>query len=147
MLGLLEVDVRTVIDSTDHVWVEFWSEERSRYVHIDPCENLIDRPYVYEDGWGKKFEWIYAISLNQCVDVTKKYTKNWPEVLARRSARVSEEWWQKFLAFKNESFIAKMEDDERAIVETRQALDASAMEDVEVREPEEEEQRPRISGQ
>jgi peptide-N4-(N-acetyl-beta-glucosaminyl)asparagine amidase len=152
MLRLLEVDgrrldVRTVIDSTDHVWVEFWSEERNRYVHIDPCENLIDKPYVYEDGWGKKFEWIYAISLNQCVDVTRKYTKKWPEVLARRSARVSEDWWQQFLTFKNESFMATMEDDDRALIETRQALDASAVEDLEVREPEVEEQRPRISGQ
>jgi peptide-N4-(N-acetyl-beta-glucosaminyl)asparagine amidase len=152
MLGLLEVDdrrldVRTVVDSTDHVWVEFWSEERNRYVHIDPCENLIDKPYVYEDGWGKRFEWIFAISLNQCVDVTRKYTKKWPEVLARRSAKVSDEWWQRFLVFKNESFMAGMEDDERAIVETRQALDASAVEGLEAREPESEEQRPRISGQ
>ncbi len=43
-------DVRHVCDWADHVWVEVWSEAEKRWVHADPCENVYDKPLMYEVG-------------------------------------------------------------------------------------------------
>ena len=47
-------EARYVWDSTDHVWAEAWSVEQRRWLHVDPCEKAVDRPRMYERGWGKK---------------------------------------------------------------------------------------------
>jgi peptide-N4-(N-acetyl-beta-glucosaminyl)asparagine amidase len=151
MLGLFEidgvqVDARTVVDSTGHIWAEYWSEERGRYVHVDPCENLVDRPYVYEEGWGKRLEWVCAISQHQCVDVTKKYTRRLPDVLQRRGQKVDEDWWRRFVAFKSEQFATSLDEDAKAVIDSRQTLDECSVEEMSQRQLEPEELRPRTSG-
>jgi peptide-N4-(N-acetyl-beta-glucosaminyl)asparagine amidase len=37
-------EARHIGDWTDHVWTEVWSEERSEWLHADPCENKLDKP-------------------------------------------------------------------------------------------------------
>ena len=32
------------MDWTDHVWAEVWSDALGRWLHADPCENVLDRP-------------------------------------------------------------------------------------------------------
>jgi peptide-N4-(N-acetyl-beta-glucosaminyl)asparagine amidase len=145
LLATLEFDTRLVYDSTDHIWAEFWSEEKGRYVHVDPCENIVDRPLVYEEGWGKQLEWIVAIGVNQCVDVTKKYTRKWSEVVERRSRKVDEEWLQATIGGLNAEFMAELAEDVRDETETRQAQDESTFEDL-GRPVAPEEQRARASG-
>lgn len=81
----LGYDTRFVTDWTDHVWTECWSEARRRYIHLDACETAMDAPRMYESGWGKKLTYIFACSNGQCVDVTRKYTRKWDEVLSRRN--------------------------------------------------------------
>lgn len=37
-----------MLDLTDHVWCEYWSEKLDRWVHIDPCEAKVDGAGIYE---------------------------------------------------------------------------------------------------
>ncbi|CAN8255632.1 unnamed protein product [Cochlearia groenlandica] len=76
---------RLILDFTDHVWTECFSESLRRWVHLDPCEGVFDKPMLYEKGWGKKLDYVIAISKDGVCDVTKRYTKKWHEVLSRRT--------------------------------------------------------------
>ncbi|XP_022719172.1 peptide-N(4)-(N-acetyl-beta-glucosaminyl)asparagine amidase isoform X2 [Durio zibethinus] len=76
---------RLVLDFTDHVWTECYSEVLGRWMHLDPCEAIYDRPLLYEKGWEKKLNYIIAIAKDGVYDVTKRYTRKWDEVLSRRT--------------------------------------------------------------
>ncbi|CAJ1442949.1 unnamed protein product [Effrenium voratum] len=79
----LGFQARLVVDWTDHVWTELWVSHRWR--HCDPCEAAWDAPLTYEAGWGKKLSYVIAFSPQEVVDVTPRYTGNWPDVLLRRT--------------------------------------------------------------
>ena len=70
---------RYVLDATDHVWTEVWSDEFGRWVHCDACENAFDTPMVYEAGWGKKLTYIVAFGPGRgcACDVTRRYSRRW----------------------------------------------------------------------
>jgi peptide-N4-(N-acetyl-beta-glucosaminyl)asparagine amidase len=97
---------RYVMDFTDHVWTEVWLPEKNdgsgllsyipssetstlgNFVHVDPCENLIDSPLVYEQGWKKKLSYIFSVGFDEVLDVSCRYTKDfetWNEMLSRRT--------------------------------------------------------------
>ena len=44
-----------------------------------------DRPELYEAGWGKKLSYVIAFSVDEVVDVTRRYTAKYQEVKARRT--------------------------------------------------------------
>lgn len=69
-------ETRFVLDWTDHVWTEVYSEDRKRWLHCDPCENLCDKPLVYEHGWKKELSYVIAFSAEQVrYRVLKKHTR------------------------------------------------------------------------
>eukprot|EP00250_Pteridium_aquilinum_P011734 c20270_g1_i1 orf=444-2627(-) len=76
---------RLVLDFTDHVWTECFSNFLGRWIHLDPCEGAFDKPLLYEQGWGKKLNYLIAFSKDGVLDVTKRYTRNWEEVRLRRT--------------------------------------------------------------
>uniref|UniRef100_A0A7N0T4Q8 Transglutaminase-like domain-containing protein n=1 Tax=Kalanchoe fedtschenkoi TaxID=63787 RepID=A0A7N0T4Q8_KALFE len=76
---------RLIMDFTDHVWTECFSTVLGRWMHLDPCEGVYDNPLLYEKGWKKKLNYVIAIARDGIYDVTKRYTKTWPEVLSRRN--------------------------------------------------------------
>lgn len=84
-------DARYILDWTDHVWCEVFSESQKRWLHVDPCENTLDKPLIYEHGWNKKLSYIIGFSSYECIDVTWRYTSKTEEVLARRN-ECDEQW-------------------------------------------------------
>ncbi|KDP23653.1 hypothetical protein JCGZ_23486 [Jatropha curcas] len=76
---------RLILDFTDHVWTECFSPYLGRWMHLDPCEAVYDKPLLYEKGWGKKLNYVIAIAKDGVHDVTKRYTRKWLEVLSRRN--------------------------------------------------------------
>ncbi|XP_057439470.1 peptide-N(4)-(N-acetyl-beta-glucosaminyl)asparagine amidase [Lotus japonicus] len=78
-------DSRLILDFTDHVWMECFSQYIGRWIHLDPCEGIYDRPLLYEKGWNKKLNYVIAIAKDGAYDVTKRYTRKWHEVLSRRT--------------------------------------------------------------
>lgn len=77
-------ETRYVLDWTDHVWCEIYSKSEKRWLHIDPCEACLDKPLIYEHGWGKKLTYVIAFSNQEIVDVTWRYSSKHQEVLQRR---------------------------------------------------------------
>ncbi|KAF3330135.1 peptide-N(4)-(N-acetyl-beta-glucosaminyl)asparagine amidase [Carex littledalei] len=77
-------DARLILDFTDHVWTECYSQVHGRWMHLDPCEGIYDNPLLYEKGWGKKLNYVIGIAKDGVHDVTRRYTRKWHEVLSRR---------------------------------------------------------------
>ncbi|XP_058072309.1 peptide-N(4)-(N-acetyl-beta-glucosaminyl)asparagine amidase isoform X2 [Magnolia sinica] len=76
---------RLILDFTDHVWTECFSEYLGRWMHLDPCEGIYDRPLLYETGWNKNLTYVIGIAKDGVHDVTRRYTRKWQEVLSRRN--------------------------------------------------------------
>ncbi|VDM53298.1 unnamed protein product [Angiostrongylus costaricensis] len=86
MASAMDFDTRFVYDVTDHVWVELWITESDNWVHCDPCENVVDRPLLYEKGWGKKLSYVLAFGFDHVCDVTWRYSVNHKKTLRLRKS-------------------------------------------------------------
>lgn len=106
-----------VSDWTDHVWVEAYSEDQNRWLH---CDNDVDTPLMYESGWGKKLTYIIGASYEGVVDVTRRYTRKWEEVLGRRTL-CTEEWLTSYLSKVNHDLISAQPAASQAVIRARQA--------------------------
>lgn len=146
----LGFETRIVVDLTDHVWSEIYDERRNQWISIDTGEEKSDTPLLYEAGWGKKLTYCFACSGVEVVDVTRRYTRQWDEVLKRRDL-ASEEWVAQFLEAKNAQLAARIADpEERERIRTRRLREIAELEGRsnadEQREPKAQELEGRITG-
>jgi len=59
--------------STDHTWNEFWDEDWTQW---EPVNGYVNRPLVYENGWGKVFGTVFEIRSDGFVrSVTDRYSE------------------------------------------------------------------------
>ena len=59
---------------SDHLWTEVRLGDT--WIMADPCEGIIDKPSMYEYGWGKKgLCYMIALGLDHVCDVTPRYTR------------------------------------------------------------------------
>lgn len=88
----LNYDSRLIVDWSDHVWTEVYSDAQKRWLHCDPCENICDSPLVYEMGWNKKLTFCIGFAYNEVQDVSWRYSNDHKQLQQRRALLCREEW-------------------------------------------------------
>ncbi|KAJ6644016.1 Peptide-N(4)-(N-acetyl-beta-glucosaminyl)asparagine amidase [Pseudolycoriella hygida] len=81
----LGYDARICYATFDHVWTEVYSVYQKRWIHIDPSDNVIDAPLMYQHGWKRKVDYVIAFSRDDVQDVTWRYANNHKETLSSRT--------------------------------------------------------------
>ncbi|XP_060660274.1 peptide-N(4)-(N-acetyl-beta-glucosaminyl)asparagine amidase [Drosophila nasuta] len=80
----LDYDARLVHSHFDHVWTEVYSETQLRWLHVDPSDNVVDSPLMYQHGWKRNIDYVFAYSRDDAQDVTWRYTNNHKQILQIR---------------------------------------------------------------
>ncbi|XP_011196371.2 peptide-N(4)-(N-acetyl-beta-glucosaminyl)asparagine amidase isoform X2 [Zeugodacus cucurbitae] len=80
----LEYDARLVLSRFDHVWTEVYSESQARWLHVDPSDNVVDSPLMYQHGWKRPIDYVLAYSCDDMQDVTWRYVNNHKQTLKTR---------------------------------------------------------------
>lgn len=91
----LSYESRYIYDPSDHVWTEVYSEAQKRWMHCDACENLLDAPLIYEQGWKKQLEFCLAFAKDHLEDVTWRYVTDFSQTLRKRN--INEKHFQECL--------------------------------------------------
>eukprot|EP00429_Kryptoperidinium_foliaceum_P006015 CAMPEP_0176014200 /NCGR_PEP_ID=MMETSP0120_2-20121206/6700_1 /TAXON_ID=160619 /ORGANISM="Kryptoperidinium foliaceum, Strain CCMP 1326" /LENGTH=1189 /DNA_ID=CAMNT_0017347133 /DNA_START=97 /DNA_END=3666 /DNA_ORIENTATION=- len=67
-------ETRLVLDLSDHLWTEVRIGDN--WIMADSCEGIIDKPSMYEYGWGKDgLCYMIAIASDHVVDVSPRYSR------------------------------------------------------------------------
>jgi peptide-N4-(N-acetyl-beta-glucosaminyl)asparagine amidase len=78
------------------------------------------------------------------LDVTKRYTKNWPEVLKRRT-RVTEEWLASYISTQEAKLQLTLPEQRKQILYSRRSVEVAEFE-IKDEHLKEEEKKGRVSG-
>jgi hypothetical protein len=77
---------------------------------------------MYEAGWGKKLNYIIAFSKDEAIDVTKRYTKNYKDVLTRRNM-VPEAWLANTMQTMNNERFNKLSKERQSVLLARRPVE------------------------
>ncbi|XP_055701462.1 peptide-N(4)-(N-acetyl-beta-glucosaminyl)asparagine amidase isoform X2 [Phlebotomus papatasi] len=80
----LGYEARYVAATFDHVWTEVYSVTQKRWIHVDPSDNVVDAPLMYQHGWKRNVDYIIAHSKDDVQDVTWRYCNDHSQLLKRR---------------------------------------------------------------
>jgi len=127
----LNYETRYVLDWTDHVWTEIWSEEQNRWIHCDSCEAAFDEPRLYSEGWGKSLSFVVAFAVDSVADVSRRYQKMDDEMLERRRAIVrDDEFVSKAIARCSETLQTNLDAARRELLRKRNEEERELLLDV-----------------
>ncbi|GBG29648.1 Peptide-N4-N-acetyl-beta-glucosaminylasparagine amidase [Hondaea fermentalgiana] len=148
LLRALGFEARYVLDWTDHVWCEVWSDRVSRWVHCDCCEGpgTIDSPLMYEAGWGKKLNYIVAFAPDHVVDVTRRYTQDFEALKPRRNA-ASETVIETLIFDAHRQAARTATSSDATVTRTRLLMEQFSFMDAANRDLKDAEQQGRVSGE
>uniref|UniRef100_A0A8C4QB46 Peptide-N(4)-(N-acetyl-beta-glucosaminyl)asparagine amidase n=1 Tax=Eptatretus burgeri TaxID=7764 RepID=A0A8C4QB46_EPTBU len=124
-------EARYILDVTDHVWTEVYSQAQKRWLHCDPGEGC-DKPLLYEVGWGKKLSYVIAFSKEEVVDVSWRYSFRHADMAARRT-RCREPWLRRTITRLNQERQQKLS--KERILELQQRFVVELVEFISPREP------------
>lgn len=91
---------RYIYSTGDHVWTEIYSTLQNRWIHVDPSDNVVDAPLMYEHGWKKDIRYVLAFSNDDVQDVTWRYTNQQQQVLRKRDKCTEKELLETILALR-----------------------------------------------
>ncbi|XP_059609214.1 peptide-N(4)-(N-acetyl-beta-glucosaminyl)asparagine amidase [Phlebotomus argentipes] len=81
----LGYEARYVLATFDHVWTEVYSPTQKRWLHVDPSDNVVDAPLMYQHGWKRTVDYVTAHSRDDVQDVTWRYCNDHSQLLRRRN--------------------------------------------------------------
>lgn len=133
--------VRWVWCAEDLVWLEYYSFYQKRWIHVDVCEGVIDKPLMYTEVWKRQFSYCIAFSEDQAVDVTRRYVRRpWKTGKARRKCpepvlqyilHEIRHQWRAELARYNKNYVTTLlQEDRREEQELREYILKAVTEDV-----------------
>ena len=85
-----------------YFWLEAYVESLQHYVHVDELSGIIDSPLQIEEGSKVRIQYVIAVGMYDCMDVTPRYTRNIDRILWDRNKKLPEEYFQQAISFKNE---------------------------------------------
>lgn len=91
---------RYIYSTEDHVWTEVYSTLQNRWIHVDPSDNVVDAPLMYEHGWKKVVRYIVSFTYDDVQDVTWRYTNQHQQVLSKRDKCTEKELLDTILALR-----------------------------------------------
>jgi peptide-N4-(N-acetyl-beta-glucosaminyl)asparagine amidase len=96
---------------------------------MDPCEATADKPLLYEVGWGKKLTYLIAVGRTGVLDVSRRYTRQYNDVMRSRRG-LDDDWissYLKNLTNKMRSENPEINEEERIRLEERDDADVAEM--------------------
>lgn len=103
-------ETRLVLDLSDHLWTEIRLGDS--WIMADACEGIIDKPSMYEYGWGKSgLCYMMGIGHDEVVDVTPRYTRAFLSdefQTRRREHTTSEDMSAKIVCYLNQGLEKRM---------------------------------------
>lgn len=85
----------------DHVWTEVYSPFQTRWLHVDPSDNVVDSPLMYQHGWKRTVDYVMAYSKDNIQDVTWRYSNDHCAILQRRTRVPEDSLVKKIIEIRN----------------------------------------------
>ncbi|ULU14235.1 hypothetical protein L3Y34_016630 [Caenorhabditis briggsae] len=127
ILSAAGLENRFVLDTTDHVWNEVYLKKEQRWIHVDPCENTMDRPLLYTRGWKKQLKYCIAYGHDHVSDVTWRYVFDSKKLVTQERNEVRQGVLENFLGKLNARQMAGATEERKRELAVRRVCELMGM--------------------